>query len=306
MADKDISGWFGHYRAKVVEVDIEQNKYGAVRVFIPDLFTDSIKEGDSSFSESKNGLIAYPANNSMGGFNKDDSSADYQANIHVPLKGSWVWVRFEGGDPSRPFYENAFMYRNCEIPPENRGVSFPHKVVTLAKMQSGRAIVLCDSPDQERVEITGKKRQISQGPSGDSGSVYTIDGNMTTILLDERSGQEKLLTRSHKGDYINFDIENRKLQIYFKSDIIIKTDGNMSIEVKGALTIKAGSITVQAASGTTNISSSGDLNVKTDSKMSVKSGANMCFDSDAIVVIQGGESSEASPAIPLPPIGIRG
>src|SRR5690606_35021272 len=82
--------------------------------------------------------------------------------------------------------------------------------------------------DEQRVEITGKKRNMGGGPSGSAG-VYDIDGNMNTILLDERDGQEKLLIRTRKGDYIHFDVDERRIQIYCKDDIRIETEGHLHL-----------------------------------------------------------------------------
>jgi len=310
---KGASGreWHGNYRAKVVEVDIEGNDYGAIRVFVPDLLVgEIIKYAFSGFDEDSWGLIAYPANNNMGGYNKEDKdkTAEYQASIHVPLKNSWIWVWFEGGDPARPFYGNAFMYRESKVPPENRGVSKPHQVYTLCKTHSGRSIVVCDSPDQERIEIMGKKRIITGGPEGDSFSAYGVDlpGNATTILLDERAGSEKLLIKTVKGDYIHIDIDERKLQAYFKSDIVLETDGNISLAVKGNITLKCdGNVTTElGGNGTTKIG--GDSILQTGGIISSKSGGDTSIDADGgTVVVQLPSAKDAPTAVPIPPMGFR-
>lgn len=301
--------WHGNYRAKVVEVDIEGNNYGAIRVFVPDLFASAVMiEGDPSFNENNCGLIAYPANNCMGGYNTEDAeqSSSYQACIHVPLKNSWVWVFFEGGDPARPFYTNAVMYRNSKVLPENRGVAQPHKVYTLCKTHSGQSIVVCDSPDQRRIEITGKKRLLSGGPEGNSASVYAVDGNMTTILFDERKGKEKILIRSRKGDYIHFDIDERQFQSYFKSNIRFQTDGNVDIAIKGNLTVKIdGNITLETG-GDHTIKNGGNNILESGGIISSKSASSTSIDSDGVVLIQNPSAQEAPKAIPIPPLGFRG
>lgn len=295
--------WHGMYRAKVVEVDIEENDYGAVRVFIPDLFVDEFMEKDD-FDENQNGLVAYPANNPMGGYNTEDSdsASHYQASIAVPRKNSWVWVFFEGGDPSKPFYFAAFMYKNSKLPPENRGVSEPHKVITVCKTGSGRAIVICDSDDQQRVEITGKKRSMSGGPAGE-GSVYDIDGNMTSILLDERDGGEKLLIKSHQGDYIKFDVTNRELQFEFESDIIFKTKGKFQIDAEQGIVLNtsAGGITEKSSTGSV-IKSDGPVMISSEAgDVHIKGASNVFIDGGATVMIQNKVSqSGADPELKVP------
>lgn len=323
----------GFFRAKVVSANIDNNDYGAVKVFVPDIMTDV----DPNYSETSledewdRGIIAYPANNPLGGRNNLDKKMEsyYQGTVYVPALGSWVWVFFEKCNPNRCFYLTGVDIENTKLPAENRlkpekggqsltpdqlndrqelekaiwnnalgrklsakqeemlklseseieqlypdgpgrllqlseeinkykgenaqypmeeaprepplpkeyqqetgGASLeqPHRAYTIIKTHDGRAIVVVDSPDMQRVEITGKKRRLySEDPSGDVESAYQIDKNMTTILLDEREGKEKVLIRSHQGDFIHFDIDERQLQIGFMNDIIIKTMGTLHL-----------------------------------------------------------------------------
>lgn len=299
--------WHGNYRAKVVEVDIEGNQFGAVRVFIPDLFPPEVmKIGDSGFNENAYGLIAYPANNCMGGYNTEDpdQSSAFQASMHVPLKNAWVWIWFEGGDPARPFYGNALMYRNSPVPAENVGVAYPHKVHTFCKMHSGRSIVVCDSPDQERIEIGGKKRLMFGGPAGDGASVYETQGNMTSILLDERAGKEKLLIKSHKGDYIHFDIDERNLQVSFENHVMIQINGNVDVQIKGNLTYKVdGNITAEVG-GNETMKVGGNSILQAGGIVTSKSGGITALDG-SVVLIQNPAARQAPSAVPVPPQGGR-
>lgn len=299
--------WYGMYRAKVVEVDIDENDYAAVRVFIPDLFVSEFMYPDD-FDEDTDGLIAYPANNIMGSYNTSDLDGDsfYQACISVPRKNSWVWIFFEGGDTSRAFYTAGFMCRNSKVPPENRDVEDPHKVFTL-KSGSGRAIIICDSEDQQRVEITGKKRTLSGGPSGE-GSVYEIDGNMTTILIDERDGSEKILIRSHKGDFLNFDVEERKLMAEFESDIIFKTKGKFQIDADQGILMNssAGPATIKSQQDA-SIKSTSNVNINSDgSEINVRAGSNVYIDGGALVLVQNGVAAPAPDPNIDDPSGDRG
>ena len=301
--------WHGMFRARVTEVDIEGNDYGAIRVFVPDLFASEVMTtGEPGFNEDKYGLIAYPANNPMGGYNTSDgeSSSYYQASMYVPLKNSWVWVFFENGDPSRPYYMNAFNCRNSKVPPENRGVAEPHKVYTMCKTHSGRSLIICDSEDQARIELTGKRRILSGGPEGNAASVYSVDGNMTTVLLDERAGKEKLLIRTYKGDYIHIDIDERQLQMFFMGDMRMMTMGNVDVYIQGNLSTKvAGDIKTEVG-GSQVTKNGGDHILQSDGITSLKSGGNTSIDSDARVLIQQPSAKEAPSVVPIPPFGFRG
>src|SRR5574343_26775 len=79
--------YFGMYRARVVEVDVaddgEKNKFGAVRVFIPDVHV----EGENPDTDpNKSGVLAYPANTFCGGYNDEDpeKTSYYCSSVIVP------------------------------------------------------------------------------------------------------------------------------------------------------------------------------------------------------------------------------
>lgn len=276
------------YRARVVEVDVdddgEKNKYGAVRVFLPDLMN---KEIDTEVDEFKDGILAYPGNLLMGGYNEDDpdkSSYYCAAGVYVPLLNSYVKVMFEGGDLERAFYIGPWHDKIAPLPPVNRNVDEPHKVYTVITTNSGRSMVICDSEDQARVEITGKKRKLnpSDGPAGNKDSAYEIDDNQTTILLDERQGNEKLLIKTHKGDYVKLDIEKQSLECYFKGDIIINTDSNFILNAKKNIDIKAeqscnieskSSMNIKSSNSTIFIDGKSALGIKSNGKILIKGSA---------------------------------
>ena len=302
----------GFIRARVIEVDIEEdgekNTYGSVRVALPDHYPPGvIEKALEDYDEDKTGTIAYPANNYMGGFNSEDKDGEswYQASVAVPRKGSWVWVFFEDGKPDRCFYIGAINYRNCRLPPENLKVDEPHRVVTLCKMHSGRAVVICDSEDQQRVEITGKKRKLKGEPSGDQESVYNIDKNQTTILLDEREGKEKLLIRTHKGDFIHIDIDERKLQMYFKDDINIFTAADLNITTHGNLNIMSKKDINLNAGGEVKVTSKSNFKLDSGGIVSSLSEKDTYIDAKTNVYIQSKKAQPVKAVVPDPPKGLR-
>lgn len=232
---------FGFHRAEVTEVDInletEANDYGAIRIFVPDLMTDD----DPNYDPKKMGLIAFPANNPVGGRNDENEGSYGWGTVMIPRVGDWVWVFFEAGDPSKPFYFAALNIKNTKLPPENRDVEEPHTVYTIMKTYNGRSIIVADSSDVQRIELTGKYQDgAATEPDGSDVDPYTIDDNQTTILFDERSGKEKILIRTHKGDFLHIDVDEQKLQAYFSEDIVIKTDANLHIQVASDVHFKVG------------------------------------------------------------------
>jgi len=242
---------FGNYRARVVD-NKDPKKFGRVLVWIPDLMpTVPITKG----------IWARPANNPLGGRNMEGpEDHHYMGTSYIPKKGSWVFIFFEGGNINRPYYFGALDLENTQVLPENQLGSNYQDKWTVFKSHDGRTIIISDDPDDARVEITGKKRKLKQPPTGDTASVYIIDKNQTTILIDERVGKQKVLIRTYKGDFIHIDIDDQKLQAYFKSDIIIKTDGNLQITAKGNIEIKSsvGDMKLTAESGYLDISAAAD------------------------------------------------
>jgi len=300
--------YFGFYRARCQEVDIPDFKnYGAVRVFIPDVMT----ELDPEFDETTTGIIAFPANNPLGGRNDESPGSYGVGTVYVPPKGSWVWVFFEGGSIEKPYYCFSLDIKNTMLPPENRlkedgtEISEPHKVYTVIRTHDGRSIIISDDEGVQRIEITGKKRQLdTTSPTGDLASTYTINNNQTTLLLDERDGKEKLLIKSHKGDFLNLNITDQQLHCFFQDDIHIKSGGSiyfeaaedinilsnkkLFVESKDEMNILSGKHLNQQSVESMNIKSGDTLNVESISHSNLKSGGNIISQSSGLTSFKSG------------------
>ena len=242
----------GFYRAQVVD-NKDKDDYGKVMVYIPDLMPE--------LDSTKDGLWASPANNPMGGLNKEGNAKHhFMGSSYIPAIGSWVWVFFENGRDERPYYFGALDIENSKVLPENRVGTDKYAKWVIFKSNKGRTIVVSDDVDDCRVEITGKKRLLKDLPSGDTTSVYTIPNNQTTILLDEREGKEKLLIQTYLGDFIKIDITNSKLQAQFKSDISIES-------VTGSISLNAGKdINITAMQ---NINTTATKNINTNAMQNI-------------------------------------
>lgn len=252
--------YYGMYRAKVVD-NKDTQKFGRIKIWQPDTMPE--------INDDK-GIWARSANNPIGGRNNEENSENYYAgSSYIPRIGSWIWIFFEAGNPNLPYYFAALDLENTMVLPENQlGTNYEDKW-TILKSPAGRCIIISDDSDDERVEITGKKSQMKTPPSGDTDSVYQIDGNQTTILFDERNGKEKVLIRTKSGDFIHIDIDERQLQISFGDDIIIKSGGDIMIESVGDINIKGDNVNIESVSdtnlkagGNTMIESTGNMNVK--------------------------------------------
>ncbi len=275
---------YGFFRAKVVD-NKDPKKFGRIKVWIPDIMP-KVNEQE--------GLWAAPANNAIGGLN-DESS--YYGSCLIPRKHSFVLIFFENGNPNKPYYFAALNLQKEKVLPECQiGDNYEDKWV-LFKSGEGRCIVVSDDPSDCRIEITGKKRKLKNPPSGDLESVYEIDGNQTTILLDEREGKEKILIRSHKGDFINFDIENQKLFVKIENDIEISSKGKILLESENGISLKSkGDVNIQSLDDI-NIKSMSKVNIQSAIDINIKSSLNLNCKSDGISNYKAGGSLNSDGSI---------
>lgn len=287
-------------RAKVTETNIDSNEYGAVRIFIPEIMCNT---GDPDYNEDEMGIIAYPANNPIGGMNDKDADGDsnFQGCAYVPQKGSWMWIFFEGSNLNRPYYFAALNIENAKLPPECTSA----KVVVIYKSHEGRAIVISDDTINARTELTGKKRNLSEPPSGDVSSVLEIEGNQNVIVINEADGADQILIATHKGDYINLDVNTGNLSIYFRKNINIEAGGNISIKAGGDFNVKAvGNANIQGIKNA-NLKGGANAAVEGGAQTSIK-GASMVAIDGAQTITQSGASQPADPAVVDKPEGGRG
>ena len=281
---------FGNYRAQVVD-NKDPDKFGKVKIFVPDIMPNI---------DPDKGAWAKPANNPMGGRNEDSSEeeATFAGTSYIPGKGSWVWIFFEGGNIQKPFYWGALDLENAKVLPENQLGKDYQKKWTIIKTNKGRCFVTSDDTDDERVEITGKKRKIKTPPSGDTDSVYTIDENQTTILIDERSGKEKVLIRTHKGDFFHIDVDDRKLQGYFKGGINLKTEGDFYLQAKGIYMKATDALSIDSAKDM-NIKSGSIFNIESGDDMNMGSGGTLHIESSDALNIKSGDAANIESAMDM-------
>jgi len=271
IVNEEFEKFYGFYRA-LVTLTQDPEKFGRVKLWIPDVMPKISKYEPNAH------LWARPANNPMGGRNKIDNENNYfTGSSYIPRVGSWVWVFFENGNLNRPYYWAAVDIEHSPVLPENQYGNHYENKWTVFKSNAGRCIVISDDGDDARVELTGKKRQLKNPPSGDVSSVFSIVDNQTTILLDERSGKEKILIKTYKGDFLNFDIENRMLHIYSYDDINIKTDSELNIIATEDINIKCeAKINIDSkddinirTEGDFNLDALGDINIKTSDQFNL-------------------------------------
>lgn len=275
--DNEKQEYNSFYRGFVVN-NRDPDKKQKVLVWIPDVMPNVPQD---------QGLWAKPANNPMGGRNNEfDEGNYYQGTSYIPRKGSYVWVFFECGNINRPYYFGALEPGNTKVLPECQvGDEYEHKWV-IFKSSEGRCVVISDDPSDRRVEITGKKRELKNPPNGDTDSVYKIDDNQSTILFDEREGKEKILIRTHKGDYFHIDVDERKMHGEFDESINLKTK---KFSLQGEeVHIKSSKGTYYESEGEFHNKAAGDYYVESGETLDIKSYKETRLGADANVSINSG------------------
>ncbi|NPB00396.1 MAG: hypothetical protein GXO10_03380 [Crenarchaeota archaeon] len=267
--------YLGFYRAKVIDNN-DTEYYGRVKVYVPELMT---------LLDDSEGIWAFPANVPLGGIDPDNKGTYYQGSTYIPLVGTWVWVFFEGGNPSRAYYFGGIQLKQMEIVAENRQGSDPTAKYVLYKTRNGRVIILSDDESDARVEITGKKRGLEDD---ELKSVYTIKDNQTTILIDEREGKEKVLISDYKENYICLHTEKNELHVETKSDIIIQSAENIFIQADSKIQIKA----------------SDDLKMYSDSNITLEASKNITLQADKIQLMAKSEYDLMSQKIQVMSLGL--
>ena len=270
--------WNSFYRAKVID-SADPDKCGRVKIWIPDLMPE--------ISDNE-GIWARSANNPMSGRNQEEDGDDhyYQGTSYIPPKGSWLFVFFEKGNPNHPYYFCGGDFGQSRVPVECQQGEEYWKKWLIFKSPNRRTIIVSDDKSDERVEITGKKRKLKgNNPDGNADSVYAIDQNQTTILLDERDGENKILIKDYKGNFINFDIENGSLHFKFSGDINIQSAGDIYLDCKN-FNLRTTQNTLITSEGNLGVTSESDISMSSKSSMiNMKSAQSVSIKSDADINI---------------------
>ena len=145
---------------------------------------------------------------------------------------------------------------------------------------------------------------MSNPPTGDTKSVFQIDNNMTTILLDEREGKEKVLIRTYKGDFLHIDIDERNLHMYFKNKINIKCDSKLSMHSIDDMHIKTDSDMFIEAGGDMHRKAGGNMNDQCGGTRNLRAGSKINTDGSERND-QSDESASANSSDPVTPEGER-
>lgn len=280
---------FGFYRGIVLdnrdpEINISGNSYGRVKVFIPQLM-----------EEEETGIWAWPANNPVGGrhdYNtspKKDSNngnQEYCGTFMIPPSNSAVWIFFENGDSSRPYYFAAFDSAAKPAPPEMLKGSKPEERWLIFRSPQGRTIIISDDNDNCRIEITGKKNSITDP--------YTIKGNQKTILIEDGKN-EKILISDQNGNYVNVNTNTNDINI--SSNNIVRVHATSAIYLDAPyIGISCDKIGIKSSG--VDIITNGESRIGGSGKVSL-TGSAVAFDA-ASVSSNCGEAEPPADFIPDP------
>lgn len=288
-----IPKFYLEYRALVVDNEDEE-RMGRVRVYIPELFDDQ----NVGTNVKDKTIWAYPGNNTFGGRKivpEDSTDYSYQGSAYVPAKNTWWIVRFEDGCPHKCFYVRPLDIHHFLLPPENvLGKQYWNKW-TLFRSLDGRSIVVSDDPDDERVEITGRKRDIPTGKrrytkeflkEHTTEHIQRINLNQKVILIDDRDGKEKILIADDHGNYINIDTQNNNIYVHSMEDTRIYAEGKIYISVLDDAHIKCNKdIYIHAEKGQNG---GGNFYLKADESIYMSANKNIHIKAGSSIFRQAG------------------
>jgi len=252
--DKINITYDGIYRAKVID-NKDEKMFGRVKVYLPDFMSNK------EINIDKDGLWALPANNPIGGRNEETNK--HHGSCYIPIVGSWVWIFFENGRIDRPYYVSALDIQAKKVPPENQLGDEYYNKWTVLRSPKGRVMVISDDSSDERVEITGKKRKYNPESDNAKDSVYTIDDNQTTILIDERTGKEKILIKDYKGNFICIEQDNDTFNLFM--------NGDMKVQIKGKTNLTFEDDVIMHCKKDVKMKIDGDMITDVSGKISTKS-----------------------------------
>jgi len=213
------------YRAKVVDTE-DPLKLGRVKVWIVDSM-----EG---FVEDNKGLWAMPGNNCFVG-NRDSElvGRDDLGSLFIPPKETYVYVTFEDGDFNKPFYHVGLnLSTNETVPIENQYGKKWWDKWTLIKTPQGRQILVSDDDtNDESVIIRGKylargKRAFLGDPRYPYNSMY--------FQIWEKSGEEYILIKDTKNQWIKLDTANTCIRIQHPTGSYIELSDSGDIIIQAA------------------------------------------------------------------------
>jgi len=198
----------GLWRAKVLD-NVDPKKRHRIQV---EILMDS--------TESILAIWAYPLNNAFG--NSDPGNLAIAGQQITPPIGSYVYILFEANRLDKARYLGGLNIDYGEGMPEFKNGKNPQDKHILLRLKSGRIIIMSDDPNDERVQLTGKKR-IKYGIINAKDHCNKIEDNQSTIIIDDRKGKEKIIIADYKGNYINIDSKKDQINIKSKTSINIKS-----------------------------------------------------------------------------------
>ena len=160
--------------------------------------------------------------------------------FYLPQVEDEVLVMFESGDINRPYVIGS-LWNGTDKPPSTNEEKDNN--LRLIKSRSGHTILLDDTEDASKIEITSSSGQV--------------------IRLDDTKDKEKIdIIDKTTKNMITFDAANNLITISSDLDIMLKAPkGTITLDGDELLLKSKGAITVEAG-GDLGLTASGDLNAE--------------------------------------------
>jgi len=219
------NGIYGNYRAKITSTSDSTNS-GRVKVYIPQLMVE--QEDQSIWAEP-----AFEFGGSVEG-----AAVEY-GSFKVPPVGAYVWIFFEGGNPSLPYYFAGLTLAKGD---DARTISEvaaeqSENVFVVLKTPKGHIIYISDNNDYIRLVTNGKN---SFEINDTDKFIELKTANQHYVKIDDATNNIELKTAG--GQSAKFDDLSNKIEMLTSGGQRI-TMGQDGVEIDGKTSDLKGCIT---------------------------------------------------------------
>lgn len=218
------------YRGKCV-LNEDPSKQGRIKAWIPEMMDGTVNDDE--------GVWIRPASFTFAGNAEDGSDGvDDCGSVIIPPVGSYVYVFFEQGDPSKGRYFCGASVDES-IPTECQNGKELYNKHVLIKTPKGKLLMISDASDDGGIIIRSTdrskgKREIKESPLRD---------DSIQIAIQDTDKDKFILINDGNKNYFKIDEKETEITAELNTGTYMKMHKNgMDINVVGDLNIKASGV----------------------------------------------------------------
>ena len=229
----DIEKYSKIYRGKCI-FNSDPLKQGRIKAWIPEMMDGTVNDDE--------GVWIRPASFTFAGNSEDGiDGADDCGSVIIPPVGSYIYIFFEQGDPSKGRYFAGASVDNS-IPTEcQNGQEWFNKHVIL-KTPKGKLLMISDAPDDGGIIIRStdrskNKREVKDTPlRSDSIEIAIQDTDKDKYIL-VNDGNKNYFLINEKDTEITCELNTGTKIFMSKDGMDINVVGDLNINATGSIRI---------------------------------------------------------------------